>query len=444
MEKIICYFFIFLTEAVILRQYALTLFTAKYTSKKRFAVLCGLYLILFIVSLFDSKWINIILYFLFNFVFFVTQYRLNIYSAFFHSSVLTSVMMICEIIVYYIIRYFSPVFCAKSDIFYNFTIFAILSKLVFFTVIYILLHFLKGRQDNNESYGNSIFLLTLVPLTSVFVIITFIKISDSCALPPSLNGMLTLSAVFLLTINLLVFGIDQYNHKKNMEFTEMQLLLQKESDCAQYYAMLLSQHENQNILIHDIKKHLQSINMLNNKKEHDKISLYIQELLQSSDLKESSRLCDHEMLNTILAKYERQCLNRHISFHADIRSGIIGFISDADITSLFCNLLDNAVEAAGHIPDSFIEVSAYKRERTPFILITVVNSSRKNPFEKQTARLITTKTNKRKHGFGVKSIQKTVGKYRGNIQMYYDDHTLTFHTIITLKQFPANTAQPKI
>lgn len=37
-----------------------------------------------------------------------------------------------------------------------------------------------------------------------------------------------------------------------MEFTEMQLLLQKESDSAQYYKMLNAQNENQRILIHDI------------------------------------------------------------------------------------------------------------------------------------------------------------------------------------------------
>lgn len=440
MEKIIYYFFIFLTEAVILWQYTLTLFTAKYTSKIRFAVLCGLYLLLFAVSFFDSKWINIALYFTLNFIFFATQFRSNIYSAFFHSSVLTSVMMLCEVIVYYMIRYFLPDFFAKSDAFYHFTIFALLSKLVFFTVISILLHFLKGRPDDNEPYGNSVFLLTLVPLTSVFVMVTFITISDSCALSPALNGMLTVSAVFLLTINLLVFGIHQYNRKKNMEFTEMQLLLQKESDCAQYYKMLLSQHENQSILIHDIKKHLQSINTLNGRKEHEKISLYIQELLQSSDLKEPSRLCDHEILNTVLARYGRQCLSRHISFHADIRSGMIDFISDADMTSLFCNLLDNAAEAAEHLPDSFIEVSACRRERTPFVVITVVNSCRTNPFEKQTGRLITGKANKRRHGFGIKSIRKIVGKYHGDIQMYYEERTLTFHTIITLKQFPTGTA----
>ena len=46
---------------------------------------------------------------------------------------------------------------------------------------------------------------------------------------------------------------------------------------------------------------------------------------------------------------------------------------------------------------------------------------------------MTNKADKHKHGFGMKSVCKTVKKYKGDIQTYYNDTTLTFHTIITLK-----------
>ena len=46
---------------------------------------------------------------------------------------------------------------------------------------------------------------------------------------------------------------EKQGSEKNMEFTEMQLLLQQEPDSAQYYKMLRLQNENQRILIHDIK-----------------------------------------------------------------------------------------------------------------------------------------------------------------------------------------------
>lgn len=64
------------------------------------------------------------------------------------------------------------------------------------------------------------------------------------------------------------------------------------------------------------------------------------------------------------------------------------------------------MEAAGKVPDAYIEVNGSKRENTPFVLITVVNSCRVNPFKNDAADPATTKADKRSHGFGLKSIRK--------------------------------------
>ena len=61
----------------------------------------------------------------------------------------------------------------------------------------------------------------------------------------------------------------------------MQLQLQKEHDSAEYYKMLIAQNENQRILIHDMKKHLQSIALLNEDNENEKIRAYIDQLMHS-------------------------------------------------------------------------------------------------------------------------------------------------------------------
>ena len=97
--------------------------------------------------------------------------------------------------------------------------------------------------------------------------LTFVIINDNCIIAPKINWMISFSALLILIINLLVFSIKQYSQEKYNDYTEMQLLLQKEKYISEYYKMLLSQDENQSILIHDIKKHLQSIEALNEK--HD-------------------------------------------------------------------------------------------------------------------------------------------------------------------------------
>lgn len=247
--------------------------------------------------------------------------------------------------------------------------------------------------------------------------------------------MITLSSIFLLGISLLVFVLNQYIQNKHSEYTETLLLLQKESDSAQYYKMLLSQYDNQSILIHDIKKHLQSIDLLNDQHDHEKISAYIKQLLLSSDLKDAAKLCDNALLNAILGRYKKQCISLHISFLTDIRSGTVDFMADNDITSLFCNLLDNATEACRGISEALIEMTVQKKENTPFAVITMVNSCQSDPFSRVSrgGLIPTSKPDCQRHGFGLKSIRKTVDKYHGDMQMYYHNETATFHSIITLK-----------
>lgn len=434
MTTILCYFFSFLAEAVILWQYTSALFVPRRGAKTRLALLCVFYLALFVVSLFELKWLNASLYLLTGFLFLFAGYRLKWHLAFFHSAVLTAVMAMCELTVYSIIGHFAPHFFTESANSHNIILFAVFSKMIFFTIMWILIHFLEGRQEYSQKHDKYALLLVFIPLVSVYVMLIFVAVSDAYTLSSALLFMITLGSVLLLITNLLVFGIHQHNQKKNTEFTEMQLLLQKEANAAEYYGMLLSQNENQSILIHDIKKHLQSIQMLNDKGEHAKITAYIGQLMLSSDLRESARLYSHEMLNAILCRYKRQCDSSQISFHADIRHGTVDFIANNDLTSLFCNLLDNAVEAACGIPEAFLEITTGRREGTPFIVISIVNSCRKNPFADSRGSLSSHKPDKQGHGFGIKSIRKTVSKYHGDMQMYYNEDSLTFHTIITLKQ----------
>ena len=74
--------------------------------------------------------------------------------------------------------------------------------------------------------------------------------------------------------------------------------------------------------------------------------------MESSDLRETTNICDNEMLNAILAAILSMQPNKHIHFHTDIKRYCTQYIYQHDLTSLFCNLLENAMESAENIPDS--------------------------------------------------------------------------------------------
>ena len=245
--------------------------------------------------------------------------------------------------------------------------------------------------------------------------------------------MLSSCAILLIFINILTFYIYHYTLEKNNELTKLQLQYQKEYDMVEYYKTLFTQNENQQLLIHDIRKHLMSISRLNEQNDKQKIQIYLNNLLNSSELQNSVHISDNEMLNAIICHYLQICSNKHIEIKTDIRKQSLMFFEYSDLTTLLCNLLENSIEACTDIPDSFIELSITPKDNTSLTIINIVNTCRIKPKVDKNDKPITTKRNNSHHGLGLKSIERVVNKYKGNIKMYFDEDKLTFHTIIVVK-----------
>lgn len=433
MDEMICYFFSFLIEGIVFWNYVSILFVPKYSTKIRFVYLSLGFFILFLFSLHNIFLLNCILYITVCFLYLTLFYQTKWYYALFHSTLFEVLTAVCELPAYSILSTFLTSANLRAADFHLKLLFAVISKTLFFAVMSALLLWLKKRQKPFLQYDKSVFFTILIPFIAQIIVLILFAVCDSPSMTATQNRLITINAFFLLIVNLLIFVLNQYNQKKHLEFTEMQIQLQKEHDSAEYYKMLIAQNENQRILIHDMKKHLQSIALLNEDNQNEKIRAYINQLMQSSDLLEFSKICDHKILNNILCRYKKVCNDLHIAFHADIRSNTTTFLSDSDVTSLFCNMLDNAVEASNHIKDSYIEITAAQRKHTPFVIITIINSCAGNPFSPN-GELVSSKQNPQAHGFGIKSMEKIIHNYNGNIQMYYDEETSTFHTIIMLKK----------
>lgn len=444
MPYIVGHIISYFAEGIVLYQYASNLFMLKHrNSRRNILMLVALYLILFCFAIcFRNRLFKIVAFFLVTLFYLIAQYQLSWFLCMFHSAIITAMMIISEIIVYVVQRQFLPNSLAIENTAYGMIPFSIFSKLLYFTAVLLVVKVCIRHPVSHPHDKHSVLLLIFVPAASVFIMLVYLKIIDGYALSAPTKNMIILASVLLLLANLLVFGIYQYIEGKNEKYTQLMLLIQREENQTEYYEMLNVQNENQRILIHDIKKHLQSIEALNEKHEHDKIRSYIKQLSISSDLQEALVICDHKLLNAILCRYSQECREKKIAFHTDIRNASLDFLADNDVTSLFCNLLDNAVEAAHGIPDSYIELSCSVRENSPFVVINIINSCKGNPFLENgnpykvpmEHNLPIKKNNKSSHGYGLKSIQKTINHYKGDIQMYYNEDTNTFHTIIILKR----------
>lgn len=443
MNMIFCHIIVYTAEALILLQYSSNLFILKYSRRLTYIFLMLFYSLLFFIFLLDLFWLNAIVFPIINFIFIFLFYNVKWKTALFHASISTIMMNLGELIMgsifsdflknFYEIRYDSISFYVS---------FAFMTKLLYFLPMYLLSHFFKKPQENGKKTDNTVFLVMAVPLISIWLAITLLIVCHTTETSPLLDQMITISAALVLFLNILVWAIYSYLQNKSMEFARMQLQLQKENDAAEYYKMLIKQNESQNILIHDIKKHLQFIALLSRQGKADKVDSYINEIVHSADLQSSVSVCDNEFLNIILCRYLRICEEQKISLQLDIRSRTVDFLTDSDLTGLFCNLLDNAVESAKNQPDAFIKLTVTQKQQIPLTVLTMTNSCCKNPF---TAghKLISTKGNSKSHGFGMKSVERIVKNYGGDLKLYYKEEDKTFHTILTLKSIWETSACKK-
>ena len=92
-------------------------------------------------------------------------------------------------------------------------------------------------------------------------------------------------------------------------------------------------------------------------------------------------------------------------------------VTNFDWISLFSNLLDNAIEACGHVEGE--KRITYGMERKgEYLLFTIINSKHPN-FQPIQEEFLTTKKDIMKHGYGAQIIRDIVKKYDGRIR--YED-----------------------
>ena len=433
MNTAICYFLIYFSEALICIQYTSNVFSCVHSKIKTYSSLAVLYIALFLISFLYNPYINSLMFFFFNAAFFYFLIHTTRLNAIFHSIILTVIMLLCELLVLAFFSKISLKFYADINQYENVFIISFFSKLLYFVITYIISHIISKKKSNDNISIIELLFLCAIPILSLWITLTFITLCLSTQFERSIDVMIILSTFFILLINIFIFGLYENIKQKNAKMAELKLQSQRECDYAEYYKMLMQQDQNQKILIHDIKKHLQAISALNKQHDSAKIDSYLERVLGSSELQHSVRVCDNELLNAILCRYQKLCLTKNIKLELDIRSKCIDFITEDDLSVLFGNLMDNAVESAEKTVTPLIELNVFKKEEAPMTVITMLNSCRHDPFDKNGILRLTKKPNPQFHGLGMRSIENIVKKYDGHMKIYFDNPTKTFHTIIVLR-----------
>ena len=179
---------------------------------------------------------------------------------------------------------------------------------------------------------------------------------------------------------------------------------------------------------HDIKNHFNLVKEMIKDKQYDNAYRYIEGL---DEINNKKFVCytGHEILDLILSMKGEEAKNNNVRY--DVQCGMIKLdISEKDITSLFSNLIDNAIEASKRLKEDERWIEVNISPINDMILVEVKNSLDVYPLKKN-GRMLSSKRNNETYGLGVSIIKNIVAKYDGEVSYDFQCKTCVVNVMLS-------------
>lgn len=224
---------------------------------------------------------------------------------------------------------------------------------------------------------------------------------------------LLVDAVFIIFINLYLFYVlDALTENKDLKF-RLALYERQSKSSYEYYLKQIESRRMVLSVIHDVKKHINVIKELANINLSTEVENYSESFEKLVMPLLSTQYSDNAILNVILNDKMDYCKKNRIRFDLDIQEVQLDLMEAIDITTLFGNILDNAVEASEKAEEKRIVLKIYPFNGFVFVQLT-------NTFKgtiKWDGKGKPLSERGEEHGIGLQNVENVLKRYNGNMQI---------------------------
>lgn len=204
-----------------------------------------------------------------------------------------------------------------------------------------------------------------------------------------MNGFMTYLLAKILKTNSLQGELDLANQKANMQY--------------RYYEEMEQKYQESRKVIHDMRNHLLAIEQLQRSGEEERARKYIEDVHQMLNAFGHKYYTDNRLLNIILNDKEKTAKREQVAFGAKIGAIELDGMKDSDLTTIFANLLDNAIEAAKESKEKEVLLRADSVHE--FNVIRIENTVSLQQGKKEGHM-----------GVGLENVKRVLNKYDGSLQ----------------------------
>lgn len=199
---------------------------------------------------------------------------------------------------------------------------------------------------------------------------------------------------------------------------------------AKNYQVAKESYESNARLYHDMENHFSMIQSYLADGKVEEARTYLDRLGKDRAAYSVERFTGIEAVDYILsqnAEFARQ-QSVETSIHAEYPKDCK--IDPVDLCTILTNLLDNAMEACGKLPEASAKIlSVTIRRINQFIIIQIANSCIEEPVISK-GNFLTSKADKRHHGWGMKNVRLAVEKYHGTMEYEYNKNMFTVSVML--------------
>ena len=290
----------------------------------------------------------------------------------------------------------------------------------------------KAHTDGILTLRQTVTVLVL-PVFSVFFLSS---LTQMCIVYVQLHGLWLMvgNIIALLLLNIYFLYLFRYLFRVNKLEQEKKITqLQNELQYRHYEELERKYRESRKIL-HDMKNHLQAVEQLYEGEDRQAGDHYVKNLYHMINVMGEKYYSSNHMLNIILNEKLSQAQADGIKVTAEIGDANFDDLEDMDITTIFANLLDNAIESANSVDNGWLQI---KIDTVQDFRVIQIRNARTSAQEKR-ADQAADKARKQKEGshmgLGLVNVRQALRKYHGSLEKSETENEYCINLIIPGKE----------
>ncbi len=287
------------------------------------------------------------------------------------------------------------------------------SKLVIILLYYsVVSPIWKKKSQNRFTLTQYIVYIVMIIYSVANFAVIFIVVSGEMANSFTERLLLLINMSCIVFADLYFVYFTKFTEENAQLKLKLKMLEQQAELQYEYYAEQEEKYNESVKILHDVNKHLNMIQDIYEMKQPDEARKYADEIRQILQPLILQQYINNPILNIILNDKSRYASRHDIEFKMEIGDVDLSFMEPIEITTIFGNLLDNAIEACEAVKGKSRMIHVKLDEYNDFVVINISNTS--VPVTKWAAGKPISQKGKN-HGIGLINVENVVKKYHGNM-----------------------------